>query len=90
MTARTRLSLRIERTETRALVVDDSARSIALLWKRRQTMRAAVARLALRNRNAEDLQDLARLLDLLDADEDEIARLEQSIDVLRDTSHEEM
>ena len=51
-------------------------------------MRGVLARLALRTRNAEDLQDLARLIELLDADDEEIARLEQDIEIVQKGSSE--
>jgi hypothetical protein len=51
-------------------------------------MRGVLARLALRTRNAEDLQDLARLIDLLDADDEEFARLEQDVKTILKGSSE--
>jgi hypothetical protein len=70
------------------LALDSAERSFNLLHKRRQTMRGVLARLALRTRNAEDLQDLARLIELLDADDEEFARLEQDMKTILKGSSE--
>lgn len=74
--------MEIEHQETHALAADSAHRSIALLLQRRRTIRMVLVRLALRNRNAEDIQDLAYLFDLLEADDEEMNRLASDIHLL--------